>query len=347
VTKRARMVLGLLVLGACSDAAGTPREGTSDAATIANALTHNLAFEDGEVRDGELPGSDDDSVLLLPLVDTVLMSPGGASLMPLNLFNPHGGDDPVVATLMQFGKAPEHVRVPVPQESATEGDVDNPGQVSEKVCEGLCARTYLVKVVEALELASGKVGKHAERTVLLDCRDDAMALDCDGDDQATPDASVNEALDASLPVAARVTMGLLDTVKAICACAAAQRPTALICAGVLAQANSACHTAALQDYAAASRADLQCAIDGADSAPSCLAACDQTTAAACLTELMACGVDLSEVERALLSCETFACADGGSRVDGSKLCDGTADCGDGTDESSPTCDAVNPQDAVP
>jgi hypothetical protein len=178
-----RSVIGLGLAGAlcagsmgCFEAAATPDAGLDEAQAVAEALTRKVEFENGTLLEGFLPDETAPEVELFPLEETLLMAPGDTSLMALDVDNPDEADDPLEATLVQFGEAvADHVEVAraskggEPPVQGERSRLENRFSVQADICDLLCNKRYTVKLFEAGKTRSGKVGKHRQRTLVLEC----------------------------------------------------------------------------------------------------------------------------------------------------------------------------------
>jgi len=181
--------LGASAMGCFDTQAETP--GFDEAQAVAEALTRKVDFENGLLLEGFLPDSTAPEVQLLPLEAELLMSPGDTSLMALELDNPGEAEDPVEATLVQFGDAAkDHVEVRrLQKDEPVEGGlprVENRFRVKDDICDSLCNKRFSVKVFEVAKTRSGKVGRHRERALVLDCSELGDASRCPNGDQDDP-----------------------------------------------------------------------------------------------------------------------------------------------------------------
>jgi len=173
-----------------------------DDAVLAETLMASIDFEGGTVIAGALPLTTADDVVIEPLVETVIMSPGASSIMGIEVDNPEESDDPVVATLVQFQGARDYVevvarnKVPAtardgsgagdsdagaPAAATTRSRIDNEFSVASDVCDRLCDKLHAIDLAEVSMLDSGAVGARSTRTAVLDCRDAGTRDACDGD----------------------------------------------------------------------------------------------------------------------------------------------------------------------
>jgi len=187
-----RSVVGLGVvcalgvgLSGCFNAVADPDGASADEArAVAEALTRKVAFDNGNLREGSMPDANASDVRLYPLEETPSMSPGDVSLMALDVDNPDEVDDPVEATLVQFGRAArDHVEVGRGNKSAepVSGEqprLENRFTVDDDICETLCNKRHAVKLFEAARTLNGKVGRHQERTLVLDCSEHGSPDHC-------------------------------------------------------------------------------------------------------------------------------------------------------------------------
>ena len=92
-----------------------------------------IRFAGSDIVQGSLPDPTDERVTILPLEPTLLLTPGKATVMALEVDDPD--DRNVVATLMQFEDEDNHHRTP--QEgggSAVESQID----LEDELCTGRC-----------------------------------------------------------------------------------------------------------------------------------------------------------------------------------------------------------------
>jgi hypothetical protein len=155
-----------------------PEAPGDEARAVAEALTRSLSFDDGNLEDGDMPPTDDDTVLLLPLEETVVMEPGGASVMPFSTDNPNDSDDPVTSTLVQFGPAGKHFEISTEIDALGTGSDALRFSVASNVCENLCNKRFSVDVRQRARTSSGKIGRTATRTVQLECSERGKAKFC-------------------------------------------------------------------------------------------------------------------------------------------------------------------------
>lgn len=175
------------------------------------ALERGVRFEDGEPREGDIPGASA-KTLELKSSDSVLeLVPGDASIMPLDVDNP---DEPpgVAATLLQFEGAEGHTAVPSDRH-ATSADaggageslhIENPFTVAADICVNLCNRVYKTQLLFAVELDDGSVSVRRTIDLVLDCTDTGNPDRCEGNEAdgradaggARDDAGAGTTLDA-------------------------------------------------------------------------------------------------------------------------------------------------------
>ena len=164
--------------------------------SVADALTRSVKFARGRSRDGDLAALDPAAatVTLDLSAQVVDMSPGAASLLGFDVQNPDG-NEPVVATLLQFEGADSHTSVPVSAGDAGVADggaadselhVENGFEVADDVCEHLCNQRFMARLEFAVELEGGAVSGHRFFNVVLDCRQKGNPDLC-GDDGSGKD----------------------------------------------------------------------------------------------------------------------------------------------------------------
>lgn len=162
----------------CGDDAGQggPAVGVNDQASA--ALTQQVDFADGKVRDGSLPKTTADDVTVGDENGTYALKPDApADILALEVDNPDG-DDPVAATLLQFeGDDEHHVEVPTEVAGAGTG-IAIPFSVGADACADLCNQVYTLTLIETVRLESGAVGTFTRVVVELDCRDDGDPTRC-------------------------------------------------------------------------------------------------------------------------------------------------------------------------
>jgi len=169
------VVLGGLV-GSCTLGAGD-LPARDDAQAVAQRLTDQLDFEGGTTIDGALPGETNSDVRIEPLNATVIAQPGRTTVVALGIDSRIEDQDPVATTLMRFGDTEEYVAVARRDSGSTQ--IDNTFTADGDICADLCRRTYSVTVTEAFETTEGEVGRHTQRSFVLDCGD-ADVPDCEG-----------------------------------------------------------------------------------------------------------------------------------------------------------------------
>jgi hypothetical protein len=184
--------LGLLAAFgmACGDDAEDDADTPSgESRAVAEALTEGIQFEDGLVRDGNIPEANA-TVMLSQDDDVLQLAPGDTSLMSLGVENPDD-EDPVESVLLQFGEDDQHVEVP-----ADAGDAGTGNQimlmfgVDDAICDALCNKLFTIEMIQAVLLSSGDVSRHLRRTFELDCRERGDADRCEDDEPSEADASV-------------------------------------------------------------------------------------------------------------------------------------------------------------
>jgi hypothetical protein len=180
---RAKLVgLGVLLLvgGApgCFDAVSE----LSEAEAVAEALTRGMRFNGGQVRDGTMPDTNAQDVVLLPPGLPTVMSPGQASLMSFDLDEPGEDEDPVDATLVQFEGSRKHISAR-PDTTHKSSEIpwryEHSFEVDSDICDGLCNKQHAVKMRVALKLRDGRVSRSQTVNLTLDCRDEGDSSACD------------------------------------------------------------------------------------------------------------------------------------------------------------------------
>jgi hypothetical protein len=143
-----------------SDDGDEPNEGAAEA--IATAIS----FRDADIVQGELPAATDPRVTILPLEPTLVLEPGGATIMSLEVNDPD--DRPVKATLMQLEDEDHHYR----REQEGGGSAPtNQIELEEELCAGRCDTAFVVLLREAVELEDGSISRSSTRQLVIDCRE--------------------------------------------------------------------------------------------------------------------------------------------------------------------------------
>jgi len=172
--------MAAILAGGCSDSGETSRASNAD--TVNQLLTDEVAFEGATIIEAALPSTTNAQVRIEPVEQSVIVSPGQTSILALSVRSPTEDTDPIDTTLLQVGASPRHIEVPRAQARAA--DIENAFTVSEDICATLCRRTYTVTLVEAGRTMAGDVGAHGERTLTLDCGD-ADVPECSDTDEPT------------------------------------------------------------------------------------------------------------------------------------------------------------------
>lgn len=185
------------------------------------ALMRGVLFENGEMRDGDIPGSGGAAgvVDLAPSESVLSLVPGDASIMALDVDNPNDGNA-VAATLLQFEDAESHTAVPVDggaaaadaASGATQSlHVENPFTVVEDICERLCNQRFTTRLFFAVELEDGSVSTQGSIEIVLDCTEAGDPDRCaDGaGGSGSPDAGLPDP-DAGIPGGDAGPSGMLD-----------------------------------------------------------------------------------------------------------------------------------------
>jgi len=343
-----------------------------EAGSVATALTDAVQFEGGTVIDGAIPATTDEDVTVAPLDETVIMSPGSSNIMAIEIENPEGDADPVIATLVQFRGESRHIEVQARDQTAeaqTRVRVDNAFEVESDVCDQLCNETFFVTVTEVALLESGAVGASATRTIELDCNDAGDADLCGGGSDAVVDGTENKPPpplagedpgsdidDRPQPTNAwveRLAQQERDRELTKCMCDGSC-PTGSLPADVEDMINEVmdCLNSMI---AIGDEQWVTCRLDLGDADLLCeqAALCNRDIIDACGTgesdealcgpipdeaamALLACGIDPSDdgMASAGISC------DDGQQISDTDWCDGIVDCMDGSDEGS--CGGVAP-----
>lgn len=194
---RAVLACGLcLALGCGDDDGGEPPASDNTQASLPDALTKSMRFENGTVKLGDIGGASNDTVMLFVADDRVELAPGGASLLAFEVDNPVGSE-PVEAVLLQFADAVEHIEVAQQVQPAAEPvSVMLDFSIDEAVCEGLCNQQLAITLSQAVRLADGAVSRIEPITVTLDCTGTGDADACGLEPAPTPDAGPPSAMDA-------------------------------------------------------------------------------------------------------------------------------------------------------
>jgi hypothetical protein len=160
---------------------------------VAEALTTSVDFDNGKVKDGELPAATAKSVMLAESSEALTLQPSESATMLLDVDNPDEAKDPVAATLIQFEDSTSHVEIPRSKADAGMRDagssttasgtvhLDNKFKLGAEVCKDFCNKTFDVKMFMAVLLGSGKVSQHSTRSFTLDCTKDGDSARCDKD----------------------------------------------------------------------------------------------------------------------------------------------------------------------
>jgi hypothetical protein len=184
-------LLGLLAAFAmaCGDDAEDESNTSSDESrAVAEALTEGIEFENGLLRNGEIPEASA-TVMLSQDDDVLQLKPGDTSLMSLGVENPDS-EDPVESVLLQFGEDDQHVEVPVDAADAGMGNqIQLMFGIDDAICDAFCNKIFTIEMIQAVMLSSGDVSRHLRRTFELDCRERGDADRCE-DEDPEGDASV-------------------------------------------------------------------------------------------------------------------------------------------------------------
>lgn len=168
---------------ACGD------DSVASGGVVSSQLTQSLNFPSSMVVEGNIPTTPPaPDATILPLGGDPTAKPGGTGIMPLGVEDEEGRTP--AATLLQFGDDDSHVRVPVPEGS--DGTIENPFEVGDDLCEGLCNTLYAVTVYVAVEFTSGEVSPISEQTMIVDCTEDGDPAACGA--EGAPDAGIVEGL---------------------------------------------------------------------------------------------------------------------------------------------------------
>lgn len=171
---------GLVAMG-CSSSSSD--DGPKRSESVIDALVRAVKFDDGRPRQGDIATLDPSvgSVSLVTDDSQLDIGPGVVSLLDFDV-DGVDDDDAVVATLLQFDGADQHVRVPVEAEDAGASRIENPFHVEDDVCQFLCNKIYTARLSFAVELHGGKVTRKSSIAVQLDCRDDGDEELCQSGD---------------------------------------------------------------------------------------------------------------------------------------------------------------------
>jgi hypothetical protein len=186
-------MLGLLAafgMACGDDDAGGKDTSSGESRAVAEALTEGIEFENGLLRNGDIPEASADTVMLSQDDDVLQLKPGDTSLMSLGVENPDA-EDPVESVLLQFGEDDQHVEVPADAGDAGTGDqITLMFGIDDAICDAFCNKIFTIEMIQAVMLSSGDVSRHLKRTFELDCSEagDADLCEDEGDD-SKPDAS--------------------------------------------------------------------------------------------------------------------------------------------------------------
>lgn len=162
-------LLACALLLACTDDTPTPTMEEERAEAIAAAIR----FRDAEIVQGSLPATTDARVTILPLEPTIVMEPGAASIMGLEVTDPE--DRPVAATLMQIEDEKKHYRTP---QEGNGSSAQSQISLEDELCEGRCDTAFVVLLHEAVELEDGSISRKNTRQLVIDCRELGSADAC-------------------------------------------------------------------------------------------------------------------------------------------------------------------------
>jgi hypothetical protein len=254
MTLGGRVVLIVLVVVGCGDDDDADSGNAARTAkVVAASLTSNVVFADGTVELGDIPASD--SSASLRQEDQVLsLAPKTAQILALEVVNPDEEDDPVVATLMQFeGDEEKHVEVPKDSggDAGTEGEISIAFEVGDEVCAKLCNDTFTITMIQAVKLSSGKISKHLERVIKLDCSEDGDPDLCEKDDKPSSGGKGGTSSGGSgkggaggstgpTTIAEEFARALGTNNLALCKCAEFGMTTGAACASLVPQPAVAC-----------------------------------------------------------------------------------------------------------
>jgi hypothetical protein len=289
MTGRAWLVLLAMSAVACGDDAGGSNEsgGGSQAETqraVAVALTSGIDIEGGLIRRGEIPEADADMVTLSQDQAPLDLTPGDPPvLMQLSFDNPDEGEDAVESTLIQFEEGDDHVEVPR-MSSETGSDLSLEMTLDDTICDAFCNDVFTVTMIQAVKLASGKVSRHLERLLRLDCSQHGDPDLCEDSSTDEPDAGVGP---TEMPGTGGMTGGGTNTIDRVlgsalvgfnmthCTCMPdpmAADPVFCMAAPVTAMERD-CLVSLVMDNADAVRASVSCL---ASTLMQCTTACDPT-----------------------------------------------------------------------
>lgn len=172
---------GLLLIGGAVGCFNAVSE-LDEAEAVAEALTRGMHFNGGAVRDGNLPDTTaQDVVILAPGLPSV-MSPGQASLMGFDLDDQGDSENPVEATLVQFDGSRKHILVnggSADHSSGSPWHYEHSFDVAPDVCNGLCNKKHSVKMRVGLKLRDGRISRAQTVNLTLDCSEDGDSNACD------------------------------------------------------------------------------------------------------------------------------------------------------------------------
>lgn len=187
-----KRALVLFALSSAACAAGCADDGGGTTASPASeALLESMDFGDGMKVDGEGAPSTRSDVVITPVVQTVIVSPGTSNVLAIDIDNPDEDSDPVVVTQVELQTDKGHFEVGVqgktlggqqrtgdagvpdagtePAAAGAQIRIENHFEVAQGVCKNLCNTFHSVEVHESAVLGGGEVGARALRQLVLDC----------------------------------------------------------------------------------------------------------------------------------------------------------------------------------